>query len=217
MARRDIWAGRGAAIIALVAALGCGGGSDTASDGGSDTAVASEQEAAPAQRESAGEQSAAAESGPVILTAKDLDLYRKGRQAEIADVKKKVAALSASKTETDSLTALGALTNDADRTQAGAAAAGMPVAQYERMTSAVDDVLGAYSVSEMMKKSMGGTDTASLPEDARARIRENMAQADEGLKRLPEQNVKLIIPQAAQLDSLRLLPAALALKAASGG
>jgi hypothetical protein len=68
----------------------------------------------------------------------------------------------------------------------------------------------------MMKKNMAGADTASLPEDARARVRENMAQVDEGLEKLPEQNVKLVVPHAAELDSLRLLPAALALKAASG-
>jgi hypothetical protein len=43
-----------------------------------------------------------------------------------------------------------------------------------------------------------------------------MAQVDEGLEKLPEQNVKLVVPHAAELDSLRLLPAALALKAASG-
>ncbi len=216
MARRDRWFGRMVALVALAAAAGCGGGSDASSDGGSDTAAAAEQEAAPQEQASAVQQSASEESGPVILTAKDLDLYRKGRSAEIDDVKKKTAALSAARSETDSLNALGALTNEQERTKAGADAAGMAVANYERMTRAVDDVLGAYSVSEMMKKNMAGADTASLPEDARARVRENMAQADEGLKKLPEQNVKLVVPHAAELDSLRLLPAALALKAASG-
>jgi hypothetical protein len=216
MARRDRWFGRMVALVALMAAAGCGGGSDASSDGGSDTAAAAEQEAAPQEQASAVQQAAPEESGPVILTAKDLDLYRKGRKAEIDDVKKKTAALSAAKSETDTLNALGALTNEQERTKAGADAAGMAVTDYERMTRAVDDVLGAYSVSEMMKKNMAGADTASLPEDARARVRENMAQADEGLKKLPEQNVKLVVPHAAELDSLRLLPAALALKAASG-
>ena len=217
MARREMWMGRVVALAALVAAVGCGGSGENGDDGAdADTAVAAEQEAAPQPQASAAEQTSAAESGPVILTEDDLDRYRKGRQAEIDDVKKKAAALAAAKNETDTLTALGALTNDAERTQVGADAAGMPLAQYDRMTDAVDQVLGAYSMTEMMRKSQGGTDTASLPEDAKARVRQNMAQADEGLKRLPEQNVKLIVPHAAELDSLRLLPAALALKAASG-
>ncbi|HET7551127.1 MAG TPA: hypothetical protein VFK04_07540 [Gemmatimonadaceae bacterium] len=215
MARREIWIGKAVALAALLAVVGCGGGGDSAAD--ADTAVATEQEAAPQPQESASaEQTAAEESGPVILTADDLDRYRKGRQAEIADVKKKVAALAAAKNETDTLNALGALTNDAERTQAGADAVGMSLAQYDRLTDAVDQVLGAYSMTEMMRKSQEGVDTASLPEDARAQVRQNMAQAEEGLKRLPEQNVKLVVPHAAELDSLRLLPAALALKAASG-
>jgi hypothetical protein len=205
------------ALAALVAAVGCGGSGDNADSGAdADTAVAAEQEAAPQPQASATEQTAAAESGPVILTQDDLDRYRKGRQAEIDDVQKKAAALAASKNETDTLNALGVLTNDAERSQAGADAAGMPLAQYERMTDAVDQVLGAYSISEMMRKSQAGTDTASLSEDARAQVRQNMAQAEEGLKRLPEQNVKLVVPHAAELDSLRLLPPALALKAVSG-
>jgi hypothetical protein len=216
MARRDRWFGRMVAFVALMAAAGCGGGSDASSDGGSDTAAAAEQEAAPQEQASAGQQAASEESGPMILTEKDIDRYRKGRAAEIDDVKKKTAALSAAKSETDTLSALGALTNEEERTKAGASAAGMAVADYERMTRAVDDVLGAYSVSQMMKQNLAGADTASLPEDARARVRENMAQAESGLKKLPEQNVKLVIPHAAELDSLRLLPAALALKAASG-
>jgi hypothetical protein len=56
-----------------------------------------------------------------------------------------------------------------------------------------------------------------MSEDARTRVRDNMAQAQQGLKQLPEENVKLVVPHAAELDSLRLLPAALAVKAATGG
>jgi hypothetical protein len=204
------------ALMALLAVAGCGGGSDSSSDGSSDTAAAAEQEAAPQEQASEVQQAASEESGPMILSEQDLDRYRKGRNAEIDDVKKKIAALDAARSETDTLNALGALTNDEERTKAGASAAGMSVTDYERMTSAVDEVLGANSVSAMLKKNMAGADTASLPEDARAQVRENMAQADAGLKRLPEQNVKLVVPHAAELDSLRLLPAALALKAASG-
>ncbi len=215
MARRDRWLGGAAALVALLAVAGCGGRDAASGDGGSDTAAAAEQEAAPQAQASDVQQAASEESGPKILSEQDLDLYRKGRRAEIDDIEKKVAALNAARSETDTLNALGALTNDEERTKAGASAAGMSVADYERMTSAVDDVIGAYSLSEMLKKNMAGTDTASLPEDARARVRENMAQADAGLKKLPEQNVKIVVPHAAELDSLRLLPAALALKAAS--
>jgi hypothetical protein len=215
MARSEIWVGRAVVLAALLAVVGCGGGGESGAD--ADTTVAAEQEAAPQPQESAGtEQASAEESGPVILSEDDLDRYRKGRQAEIDDVKKKIAALDAAQNQTDTLNALGALTNEAERTQAGADAAGMTLAQYDRMTDAVDQVLGAYSMTEMMRKSQAGVDTASLPEDARAQVRQNMAQAEEGLKRLPEQNVKLVVPHAAELDSLRLLPAALALKAASG-
>jgi hypothetical protein len=213
MARREIWMGRTVALVAILAAIGCGGRSEGGSD--ADTAAAVEQEAAPAQQESAAQPAQAEQSGPVILTEDDVARYRKGRQAEIDDVKKKVAALAAAKDETDSLNALGELTNESERAQAGADAAGMPLAQYHRMTRAVDEVLGAYSISEMMRKSQAGVDTASLAEDARSQVRQNMAQAEEGLKRLPEQNVELVTPHAAELDSLRLLPAALALKAAS--
>ncbi|HEY9479283.1 MAG TPA: hypothetical protein VIP79_04310 [Gemmatimonadaceae bacterium] len=222
MAGRDIWLGRAVAVIALVAAIGCGGGggSDAESGGDADSAVAAEQDSAPgAERSSAAEQASegqasAEESGPMLLTSDDLDRYRKGRQAEIEDVKKKAAALTAAKNQTDSLDALGALTNEAERTRAGADAAGMTVAQYSRMTSAVDNVLGAYSMSEMMLKGQKDVDTSSLDAEARAQIRSNIAAAQEGLKRLPEANVKLVVPHAAELDSLRLLPAAMALKAA---
>lgn len=216
MAGREIWLGRAVALVALVAAAGCGGGDKADND--ADTAVAVEQEAAPPSQDHAPPAQATAEqSGPMVLTADDLDRYRKGRQAEIADVKKKAAALTAAKNQMDSLNALGVLANDAERTQAGAEAAGMSVPEYQRLTSAVDNVLGAYSISEMMRKSQAGVDTASMPADTRAQVRANMAQADEGLKRLPEENVKLVVPHAAELDSLRLLPAALAVKAASGG
>lgn len=216
MARMEIWLGRAVALVALVATVGCGGGGGADSDAVGDTAVAAEQEAAPQPQENAAaEQSSGDESGPVILAKDDLDRYRKGMQAEIDDVKKKIAAIGAAKNESDSLNALAALTNEADRVQAGADAAGMTLAQFKRMTSAVDNVLGAYSITAMMRQNQAGTDTASLPEAARAQIRQNMAQAEEGLKRLPEQNVKLVVPHAAELDSLRLLPAALAVKAAS--
>ena len=215
MVRREIWIGRGVAIVALLAVVGCGGSGDSGAD--ADTTVAAEQEAAPEpQQDASAGQASAEDSGPTVLTEADLDRYRKGRKAEIDDVKKKVAALAAAKNQTDTLNALGALTNDAERTQAGADAAGMTLARYERLTDAVDQVLGAYSMTEMMRKNQAGVDTASLPEGARAQVRQNMAQAEEGLKRFPEQNVKLVVPHAAELDSLRLLPAALALKAASG-
>lgn len=215
MVRREIWIGRGVAIVALLAAVACGGKGDSGDD--TDTTVAAEQEAMPEpQQDASAGQTAAEETGPVVLTEDDLDRYRKGRRAEIEDVKKKVAALAAAKNQTDTLNALGALTNEAERTQAGADAAGTTLARYERLTDAVDQVLGAYSMTEMMRKNQAGVDTASLPEDARAQVRQNMAQVEEGLKRLPEQNVKLVVPHAAELDSLRLLPAALALKAASG-
>jgi len=214
MVRRDGWFGT-VALVGLLAVAGCGGGSDASSEGGSNTAAAAEQEAAPQEQTSDVQQAAAEESGPKILSEKDLQLYRKGRNAEIDDVNEKVAALDAARSESDTLNAMAALTNDEERTKAGAAAAGMSVADYERLTRAVDDVLGAYSISEMQKKSMAGADTASLPEDARAQVRENLAQAEAGLKKLPEQNVKLVVPHAAELDSLHLLPAALALKAAS--
>ena len=215
MAGREIWLGKAVALIALLAAVGCGGGSKGDSDADADTAAAAEQEAAPQPQDNgAAAQTAAEQSGPVVLTADDLDRYRKGRKAEIEDVKKKAAALTAAKTQTDSLDALGELTNEADRTKAGAEAAGMDVSAYGRMTSAVDHVLGAYSLSEMMLKGQKDVDTTSLDADARARIRENIAAAQQGLKQLPEENVKLVVPHAAELDSLRLLPAALALKAA---
>ena len=216
MAGREIWLGRVVTLVALTAAVACGGGGENA-DGEADTAVAAEQQAAPAAQDNGAAAQAAEQSGPMVLTAEDLDRYRKGRQAEIDDVKKKAAALTAAKNETDSLDALGVLANDAERTQAGADAAGMPLAQYQRMTSAVDHVLGAYSISEMMRKSQAGVDTASMSEDARTRVRDNMAQAQQGLKQLPEENVKLVVPHAGELDSLRLLPAALAVKAATGG
>jgi len=216
MARREIWLRKTAALVAVLTAVACGGGGDAGSEADADTAATAEQESAPPQQEGATQQAQAAQSGSMVLTATDLDGYRKGMQAEIADVKKKIAALGAAKSGTDSLEALGALTNEADRVQAGADAAGMPLAQFQQVASAVNNVLGAYSIAQMMRKSQAGVDTASLSEEARARVRENMVQAEAGLKRLPQQNVDLVVPHAAELDSLRLLPAALALKAASG-
>ena len=213
MSRREIAFGRTALLIALAVVMGCGGGAS--SDADSDTAAVAEQEAAPpAANGAAAARTAAQESGPIMLTADDLDRYRKGRLAEIEDVKKKAAALSAAKNGTDSLDALAALTDEAQRTAAGASAAGMDVAAYSRLTSAVDHVLGAWETSEMMRKMQGDVDTTGLDAEQRARVRDNIASAQAGLKNLPEANVKLILPRAPELDSLRMLPAALALKAA---
>jgi hypothetical protein len=216
MARREIGLRRVAALVAVLAATACGGGGDQGNAAEADSAAASAQEAESPQRESAAQDAQAGESAALILTEGDLDSYRKGMRAEIDDVKKKVGALASAANGTDSLDALGELSNEANRTQAGADGAGIPLARYQRLTSAVNEVLGAYSVSQMLTKTQSGVDTSSLSEDARARVRENLEQAEAGLARLPQQNVQLVIPHAAELDSLRLLPPALALKAASG-
>ncbi len=215
MARRRIGLGWVATLATLVVVTACGGGSDAGSGGESDTAAAAAQETASPQ-ESASEGAQSDQTSALILTDADLDSYRKGMRAEIDDVKKKAAALASATNGTDSLNALGELSNEANRTQAGADAAGMPLDRYQRLTRAVEDVLGAYSVSQMLKKTQSGVDTNSLSADARARVRENLAQAEAGLARLPQENVQLVVPHAAELDSLRLTPPALALKAASG-
>ena len=74
MAGREIWLGKAVALIALLAAVGCGGGSKGDSDADADTAAAAEQEAAPQPQDNgAAAQTAAEQSGPVVLTADDLD------------------------------------------------------------------------------------------------------------------------------------------------
>jgi hypothetical protein len=198
---------------ALIALGGCGGG-DAGDAADADTTApadtATQVSATETQGGSADSQPSAA---ALMLTADDIELYRRGREAEIAHVRALGDSMAKARTADDSGSIMGSLVDERGRQRAAAARIGIDEQRYLRLVEAVDEVLRKWQGAQMGNAVMKGVDTTQLSDEQRAQMR-SMATANyEGL---PEQNVQLILPQAPVLDSLRMMPALLALGVAQG-
>jgi hypothetical protein len=197
---------------ALIALAACGGGD--AGDADADTAAAADTAPQVAATETqSGSADSQPSSAPLMLTADDIRLYRRGREAEIAHVRALGDSMAKARTADDSGSIMGALVDEGGRQRAAAARIGIDEQRYLRLVQAVDEVLRKWQGAQMGGAVMKGVDTTQLSAEQRAQMR-SMATANyEGL---PEQNVQLILPQAPVLDSLRMMPALLALAVAQG-
>jgi hypothetical protein len=201
-------------VPAALIALGACGGGDGGDTGEADTAAAGDtatQVAATATQ--AGSADTQPATAPLTLTAADIQLYRRGREAEIAHVRTLGDSMAKARTADDSGSIMGSLVDEPGRQRAAATSIGIDEQRYLRLVEAVDEVLRKWQGAQMGGAVMKGVDTTQLSAEQRAQMR-SMATANyEGL---PEQNVQLILPQAATLDSLRMMPALLALAVAQG-
>lgn len=192
--------------LLVPALVGCGGSKPAAE---SDAAAEASAEAPAAQPAPA----APSESRSTQLTVADLDAYEKGVQAQIDAVRKSSERLKTAKTADDTLSAIGDAL-PANTEQIGAQAAGMDVERWKVISGQIDAVLQAHAGSAMMAQmaSPQAMDTASLPPDQRARVRENLKQAQDQMAQqtaqaygsLPPDLVAAFKARAPHLDSLRL-------------
>jgi len=189
-------------------AVGCGGSADDSADTAAGDTATQEVAAAPQGGAAAPEQ-----EGPLMLSEGDIDVYRRGREAEIASVREKAGQLKQAKSGTDSVTLMMALADERARQREASAAVGVPEERYRRVVQAVDDVLRKWQFAKMSSDMAAKTDTSEMTAEQKQQMRSMTTASYDGL---PPQNVELVLKQAPLLDSLRMTPVALAIAAAEG-
>jgi hypothetical protein len=202
--------------------MACGGRHDApAADSHAATAAAAAAASAPApsSSESASAPVTTAASGTpgvdaVILTQQDIARYRRGMQAELEYVRARAVDVKNARSSSDSLNALFALSDEGGRRQAAVKAAGVDAGQFRSIEDAIVAVLARWGNQRMVESMKQAADTATMSPELRARAKEGLQRLTEGFADLPRENVDLVLPHAAELDSLRVMPAALAVKVA---
>ncbi|HJU66197.1 MAG TPA: hypothetical protein VJ596_10995 [Gemmatimonadaceae bacterium] len=195
---------------ALLVLAACGGGEDDA-----DTAAAADTttQAAATPAPSGGGADTQASTSPLLLTAQDVELYQRGREAEIERVREMGERLKKATNASDSGSIMGTLIDERARQRAAAALIGVDEQRYFRLLETVDEVLRKWQMAKMTADMTKGVDTTTLTAEQRAQMRASATPNYEGL---PPQNVELILPKAPLLDSLRMMPALLAVAVAEG-
>jgi hypothetical protein len=195
-------------VLSLVVPVlaGCGRSKPAA---GSEAAAEASAEAPAAQPAPA----APSDPQPAQLTTADLDAYEKGVLAQIEAVRKSSERLKTAKTANDTLSAIGDAL-PANTQQIGAQAAGMDLERWKVVSGQIEAVLQAHSGAAMMAQvaSPQAMDTVSLPPAERARVRENLKQAQDQMAQqtaqayasLPPDLAATLKARAPHLDSLRL-------------
>ncbi|MBX6365058.1 MAG: hypothetical protein IRZ00_14410 [Gemmatimonadetes bacterium] len=150
---------------------------------------------------------------PTVLTAADLDAYERGVQAELDALRRAAERLKAATTADDTLNAIGDAL-PANLQKIGAQGAGMALERWTSVSRQIEAALQARAGSAMMARMAvpQGVDTASLPPEARARVRENLEQMQaqagqqeaQAYASLPPDLVETFKARAPHLDSLRL-------------
>ena len=200
--------------VGLITLGACGGGGDAADTADADTTAAVDTAAQVAATETQGGTADTQPStAPTVLTAEDIQLYRRGREAEIAQVRALGEQLAQAKTASDSGTVMASLIDEPGRQREAASTIGLDEQRYLRLVDAVDEVLRKWQFAKMSADMTKGVDTTQLTPEQRAQMR---TQATANYEGLPPRNVELIVPQAPLLDSLRMTPALLALAVAQG-
>jgi hypothetical protein len=149
---------------------------------------------------------------PFVLTAADLDAYERGVRREIEIVDGAKAKLHSSRSGSDTLSALGTALPQETQPK-GAEAAGISVDRYRQVVDAVDAILAAADLDAPMTKMMADAakDTASMPPEMRAQLREDLATQRQQLEQQRATRYKSVPPdllptfqrRAPSLDSLR--------------
>ena len=215
-------AGCVALVLSCAGLMACGGRHDApAADSHAATAAAAAAASAPApsSSESASAPVTTAASGTpgvdaVILTQQDIARYRRGMQAELEYVRARAVDVKNARSSSDSLNALFALSDEGGRRQAAVKAAGVDADQFRSIEDAIVAVLARWGNQRMVESMKQAADTATMSPELRARAKEGLQRLTEGFADLPRENVDLVLPHAAELDSLRVMPAALAVKVA---
>ncbi|MGH7626483.1 MAG: hypothetical protein ACREOJ_14345 [Gemmatimonadaceae bacterium] len=195
----------------------CGGRHDApVADGHAAPAAAA---AAPSSSEPANAPATPAASGTpsidaVILTQQDIARYRRGMEAELEYVRARAVDVKNAKSSSDSLNALFALSDEGGRRKAAVKAAGMDADQFRSVEDAIVAVLARWGNQRMVESMKQAADTATMSPELRVRAKEGLQRLTQGFSDLPKENVDLVLPHAAELDSLRVMPAALAVKVA---
>jgi|GEM_PF-1388488 len=212
-------------VLACAYLMACGGRHDApvADSHAAAPAAAAPAAAAPAapSPEPASSPAPQAASGTpsvdaVILTPQDIARYRRGMQAELEFVRARAVDVKNAKSSSDSLNALFALSDESGRRKAAVQAAGVDADQFRSIEDAIVAVLARWGNQRMVESMKQAADTATMSPELRARAKEGLQKLTEGFGDLPRENVDLVLPHAAELDSLRVMPAALAVKVAEG-
>lgn len=205
---------------ALIALVACGKGREQPAAGAA--ASSPSVPAAPAAGATTAVQPAAPAAegsdpgGMITLTPADIESYRRAMRAELAVVRARAADLRRARSSSDSVNAMFALSDQSAREQAAVKASGLSAGRFAAVTQAVDAVLARWGNQRNVEAMLKDADTMSMPPELRERARQGLKNLTQGFGDLPRANVDLVLPHAAELDSLRVLPAAVALKAARG-
>jgi len=202
------------AVLLILQLAGCGGadpgGASPADD--SPAAESTALEEAPATSGSDARAPAAASpqltAQTFVLTAADITAYERGLRREVemlAGAKERLAQAANSE---DQLEILDEIQPQRLR-QAGAAASSLAEERYERIASAVNDVLGKLEMGETVRQSMPSEEElAKMPPELRAQVEENLRQAQaawgDPYEGLDEATVAAL---RARIDELRRLRA----------
>jgi hypothetical protein len=159
-------------LLALLLAAACGGRDVDPAPG---DAVAADTAAAPVApaTETA---STAQTSADTVLTPEDLDRYQRGVRRETELLRDAQQRKEEARTGSDSLEILASAQEWQLRPEA-AKAAGVDEARWQRIQGQVDAILSRREMGSAMMAQMNGVDTASLPPEQRAQVRENTKQA----------------------------------------
>jgi hypothetical protein len=192
-------------LLLLATLAACGGSGDAKAADDSAAAVADTSSSAVV----AAPPSQAPEPTDVALTAADIDRWAKGMEGERQALAKAEEQLKAAKSQTDTLSAMGATMETATRA-AGAAAAGISEDRYNRIRNELGELAAAMAPSEMEA-------SKSMPPEMLAQMKQSR---EEGLARLvaqtPPDVVEAMRPRAETLARERLQLAFERLRIASG-
>jgi hypothetical protein len=162
------------ALLILALQLGGCGGDDPADDAPAvEPPAVTTEEAAPIAEP-------AIEPGTrsFALTPADLDAYEQGLRREIELLRAARERLQQAANDDEQLEILGAI-QPRELRREGAAAAGVAEDRYERITSAVNDVLGKREMAAASQQmAPSAAELESMPAELRARVEENMREAE---------------------------------------
>jgi hypothetical protein len=147
---------------------------------------------------------------PLVLTEADIEVFRRGKEAEIAHIARQAEEMRQAKSGLDSLKVMAALMEGVTDS-VGASAAGVSIERYGAIEDAITDVLREWRMIGMqstMLQQMKSSDTTGQAAEVKALTREAEQRMRSEIERLekyegiPAQNVQLVTRQAARLDSL---------------
>ncbi len=190
-------------FLALTLTTACGGGdaaedTDPSAEASAESEVSAEGDAAPATSTQAADPSTGTNAP---LTVADIDVWQKGMAGELETVRAASARMKSAKTQTDTLSAMLAVQENATQEE-GAKAAGVDLERYKVIRS---NLLAAASY---MTPSIGGVDTTMLSQAQRDEMRRmNEAQLKQLESQVPPDVLEALRPRAAELrtQSMKLV------------